>query len=171
MKHMSTRATTVHALATTFREAFAESTSFTMASLSGVDLTAATHDPDVLQFYIIGNNISHSLSPTIHNVAFAHYGLAHHYSIPQTPNIVDDSVLFLIHRPEFGGASVTYPHKLAIQPLLHSLSPAAIAVGAVNTVIVPPSHKAACSRVKTRTGSASSGASLVTDLDMRHNRR
>jgi shikimate-5-dehydrogenase len=86
-------------------------------------------------FYIFGHNISHSLSPTIHNAAFAELGLPHYYSIYQTPSI-DDSVAELIKRPDFGGASVTFPHKLQVQPLLQSLSPSAQALGAVNTIVV-----------------------------------
>ncbi|KIW48940.1 shikimate-5-dehydrogenase [Exophiala oligosperma] len=86
-------------------------------------------------FFIFGNNISHSLSPTIHNTAFAELGLPHHYSIHQTPQI-DDTVRDLVQKPQFGGASVTFPHKLNIQPLLDSVSEASTRIGAVNTVIV-----------------------------------
>lgn len=87
------------------------------------------------KFYIIGNNISHSLSPTIHNAAFEKYDLPYHYSIFQTPS-VDESVRHLIHQQDFGGASVTFPHKLAIGSLLASETEAARLIGAVNTVIV-----------------------------------
>jgi len=87
------------------------------------------------QFFIFGNNISHSLSPTIHNTGFAELGLPHQYSIYQTPQI-DDNVRQIIQHPEFGGASVTYPHKLNVQPLLDSISEPATALGAVNTIIV-----------------------------------
>ena len=86
-------------------------------------------------FYIYGNNISHSLSPTIHNTAFAELGLPHHYSIHETLRI-DDTVRDLMQKPQFGGASVTFPHKLNIQPLLDSVSDASTKLGAVNTIIV-----------------------------------
>lgn len=87
------------------------------------------------QFVILGNDILHSLSPTIHNAAFAELGLPHHYSIHQTPQI-DESVRKLLQNPEFGGASVTYPHKLSIRPMLDSISESAMKLGAVNTIIV-----------------------------------
>lgn len=86
-------------------------------------------------FYIFGNNISHSLSPTIHNTAFAELGLPHHYSIYETPEINND-VVELMTSPNFGGASVTFPHKLQVQPHLQSLSASAQALGAVNTIVV-----------------------------------
>jgi pentafunctional AROM polypeptide len=89
-------------------------------------------------FYIIGNNISHSLSPAIHNAAFAELGLPHNYSIHQTPQI-DDSIQEMLCDEHFGGASVTYPHKLNIQPLLDSVSVSAMKIGAVNTVVVEDS--------------------------------
>ncbi|KAL6248621.1 hypothetical protein RBB50_004876 [Rhinocladiella similis] len=91
-------------------------------------------------FYIFGNNISHSLSPTIHNTAFAELGLPHHYSIHETP-CIDDTVRDLMQSPQFGGASVTFPHKLNIQPLLDSVSDASTRLGAVNTVIVESDAK------------------------------
>ncbi|EXJ78919.1 hypothetical protein A1O3_08419 [Capronia epimyces CBS 606.96] len=85
-------------------------------------------------FYIFGNNISHSLSPTIHNAAFAELGLPYHYSIHETPEM-DDSVREILLRPDFGGASVTYPHKRNIPHLLDSISEPATKLGAINTVI------------------------------------
>lgn len=87
------------------------------------------------RFFIVGYNISHSLSPTIHNTGFSELGLPHHYSIFETPEI-NSSVRQLLCQPDFGGASVTYPHKLQVHPLLDELSESAKALGAVNTVVV-----------------------------------
>lgn len=88
-----------------------------------------------MNFFIFGNNISHSLSPTIHNAAFAEIGLPYHYSIFQTPQM-DGQVEEILQRPDFGGASVTFPHKLNIQSMLDSMSSSATKLGAVNTVVV-----------------------------------
>jgi shikimate-5-dehydrogenase len=87
------------------------------------------------KFHIFGHNISHSLSPTLHNAGFRELGLPHHYSIHQTES-VDATVAALINCEGFGGASVTFPHKLQVGKLLDSLSPVASKVGAVNTVVV-----------------------------------
>lgn len=86
-------------------------------------------------FFIFGHNISHSLSPTLHNSGFKSLGLPHHYQIHESEQ-VDHSVEAIINRLEFGGASVTFPHKLQIGRFLHTVSPIAEKVGAVNTVIV-----------------------------------
>ncbi|KAF5539397.1 shikimate-5-dehydrogenase [Fusarium mexicanum] len=90
---------------------------------------------DQKQFYIFGHNISHSLSPTLHNAGFKALNLPHHYQIHESEN-VDESVESIIHRPNFGGASVTFPHKLQIGKLLDSVSPRGESIGAINTVVV-----------------------------------
>ncbi|KAF5253998.1 hypothetical protein FANTH_1180 [Fusarium anthophilum] len=90
---------------------------------------------DQKQFYIFGHNISHSLSPTLHNAGFKALNLPHHYQIHESEN-VDESVESIIHRPDFGGASVTFPHKLQIGKLLDSVSPRGENIGAINTVVV-----------------------------------
>ncbi|KZO90626.1 putative ARO1-Pentafunctional AROM polypeptide [Calocera viscosa TUFC12733] len=86
------------------------------------------------RFYLFGTPISHSMSPTIHNTAFSALGLPHRYVLMETES-VDDTVRTAIMAPDFGGASVTIPHKLAIIPLLDRLSEEAQAIGAVNTII------------------------------------
>lgn len=86
-------------------------------------------------FYIFGNNIAHSLSPQLHNSGFAKIQYPGNYTIHETVN-VDDSVERLLRQPNFGGASVTFPHKLQIGKLVDTITPRAIEVGAVNTVVV-----------------------------------
>ncbi|TKA42732.1 hypothetical protein B0A49_12677, partial [Cryomyces minteri] len=56
-----------------------------------------------LQYYIFGQGISFSMSPTIHNAGFAYYKLPHHYSIQQSPST--ETFAPLIAAPDFGGAS------------------------------------------------------------------
>lgn len=85
------------------------------------------------KFYIFGHNISHSLSPTIHNAGFKHTGFDAYYTIHESPE-VDSSVAAILSRPDFGGASVTFPHKLQVAGLLDSVSSAAEKIGAINTI-------------------------------------
>ncbi|GME30466.1 Shikimate-5-dehydrogenase [Neofusicoccum parvum] len=86
------------------------------------------------EFYIFGRNISHSLSPALHNAGFRELGLPYRYSIHESEE-VDQTVEELINAPSFGGASVTFPHKLQVGRLLSSLSPSAQRIGAVNTIV------------------------------------
>ncbi|TDL20533.1 Pentafunctional AroM protein [Rickenella mellea] len=90
------------------------------------------------RFFLLGTPISSSPSPTLHNTGFEVLGLPHKYGLFETKE-VDDSIKNLLGSPDFGGASVTIPHKLAIIPLLDDLTPHAKIIGAVNTVI--PLHQ------------------------------
>ncbi|KAF8625672.1 hypothetical protein AX15_005251 [Amanita polypyramis BW_CC] len=87
-----------------------------------------------LRFFLFGNPIKHSMSPTLHNSAFEILGLPHKYEAFETESI-NDELKALIASPDFGGASVTIPYKVEIIPLLDELTPAAKAMGAVNTII------------------------------------
>jgi pentafunctional AROM polypeptide len=86
------------------------------------------------QFFLLGNPIKHSMSPTLHNTGFELLGLPHHYQIFETET-VNDEIKALLVAPNFGGASVTIPYKLEIIPLLDELTPAAKTMGAVNTIV------------------------------------
>ncbi|CAI6299694.1 unnamed protein product [Periconia digitata] len=90
------------------------------------------------QFYIFGNNISHSLSPQLHNSGFAKIRYPGHYQIHETKD-VDETVEKMMRQPNFGGASVTFPHKLRIGKFVDTITPRAISVGAVNTIVVKES--------------------------------
>ncbi|SCV70708.1 BQ2448_3470 [Microbotryum intermedium] len=89
---------------------------------------------DAKKFYLFGTPIAHSKSPLIHNTSFETLGLPYRYGLHETTE-VDDSVRKIIRAPDFGGASVTIPHKLEIMPLLDEVSDHAKLIGAVNTII------------------------------------
>ncbi|KAJ7100621.1 Shikimate dehydrogenase [Mycena belliarum] len=86
------------------------------------------------RFVLFGNPISRSMSPTLHNTGFEVLGLPHFYVLQETTE-VGQEIKATITAPDFGGASVTIPFKLDVIPLLDKLSPAAEAIGAVNTII------------------------------------
>jgi 3-dehydroquinate dehydratase/shikimate dehydrogenase len=81
---------------------------------------------------IIGNPLGHSLSPLIHNKAFAMEGLD--FGFVKCP--VRDVKDFFENARALGieGFSVTIPHKSAVLPFLNRLTPEAAEIGAVNTV-------------------------------------
>jgi|YelNatPaOPRAMG01_1025707.scaffolds.fasta_scaffold24012_2 shikimate dehydrogenase len=83
---------------------------------------------------VIGYPISHSLSPQMHNAAFAHLGLNYIYVAwevaPQNLKLAMDGVRGL----GIVGVNVTIPHKEKVGEFLDSLSEEAEKVGAVNTV-------------------------------------
>ncbi len=88
---------------------------------------------DPLNFYIFGKPISASRSPALHNTLYAKTGLPHLYQRFETD--VAEDVKSIIHSKDFGGASVTIPHKIRVIPLLDELSDAAKTIGAVNTIV------------------------------------
>ena len=84
---------------------------------------------------IVGDPVSHSLSPALHNAAFAHLGLNLAY-VP-LPVLASQLARAVAGLRAFGflGANVTVPHKTAVVPLLDELRGDAQALQAVNTVV------------------------------------
>ncbi|GLC40828.1 hypothetical protein PLESTF_001042000 [Pleodorina starrii] len=90
--------------------------------------------PETKVYGIIGNPVSHSKSPLIHNTAFQHIGHDGVY----VPLLVDDLARFLEafrDYPDFAGFSVTIPHKEAALRLASEVDPVARQIGAVNTLV------------------------------------
>jgi len=94
------------------------------------------------KFGILGHQISYSVSPAMHNTAFRVTNLPHTYELVDMETVSDivESKDSIWNAPNFGGCSVTIPHKQDIIPYLDELTPAARDIGAVNTVLVqsPP---------------------------------
>lgn len=84
---------------------------------------------------LIGDPITHSLSPQLHNAAFAHMGVAAEYELwPTDAAELADRVASL-RAPDVLGANVTLPHKRAVMPLLDTIDPQAALIGAINTIV------------------------------------
>jgi 3-dehydroquinate dehydratase/shikimate dehydrogenase len=83
---------------------------------------------------VIGDPISHSLSPLLHNTGY----VAARKDAVFLPFFVEDLRDFLEVVPEFGvrGFSVTLPHKERMLRYLDDCDPLAQQIGAVNTVTV-----------------------------------
>jgi shikimate dehydrogenase len=85
---------------------------------------------------VIGHPITHTLSPKMHNAAFAASGLDYVYvALDVLPEDLPAAVSGL-GALGFRGFNVTMPHKEAILPLLNEVDAVARASGAVNTVVV-----------------------------------
>jgi len=82
---------------------------------------------------IIGNPVSHSLSPAMHNAALAASGMDAVY-LP-FPALEIEAAVTGIRGLGVQGVSVTIPHKETVMDLLDSIDPVAGKIGAVNTII------------------------------------
>ncbi len=83
-------------------------------------------------YAIVGNPVSHSLSPAMHNAAFQATGINGAY-VPAPSADIAKTVASL-RELGFGGASVTVPHKEAVMASTDILDPVAEKIGAVNTL-------------------------------------
>lgn len=92
-------------------------------------------------FGLVGQPVSHSLSPRMHNAAFAAAGLNAVY-LPFETSDIKTFIQHLIHPRtreldwNVRGLSVTAPHKFSVLEHLDSIDPAAQAIGAVNTIVI-----------------------------------
>lgn len=87
---------------------------------------------------LLGWPVEDSLSPLIHNVAFAALGLDWAYvPLPVPPGRLPAAVAGL-EAMGFAGANVTMPHKAEAASLAASLTDDAARLGAVNTLVATP---------------------------------
>jgi shikimate dehydrogenase len=90
---------------------------------------------------LLGWPVEHSVSPAMHNAAFAALGLDWQYDLlPVPPSKLEAEIRRLIKEEGYRGFNVTVPHKQAAfrLPRMCEISPAANAIGAVNTLVVQP---------------------------------
>lgn len=85
---------------------------------------------------IIGWPVEHSLSPAVHNAAFAALGLDWVYVPLPVPLGELEPALEGLVALGFSGANVTMPHKTQSAERAHRLSDDARRLGAVNTIVV-----------------------------------
>ncbi len=83
---------------------------------------------------LIGDPVSHSLSPIMHNTALAEMGLNWCYVPLQCSNANLKSILESLRNLDFKGLNVTIPHKKNVTKLCAALSPLAEKLQAVNTL-------------------------------------
>lgn len=86
---------------------------------------------------LIGYPVSHSISPQMHNAAFAELGIDWCYvplPVATDPPGRIGEALFGLRAMGFRGNNVTVPHKQNVIPFMDKVSTAVQAIGAVNTI-------------------------------------
>jgi len=87
---------------------------------------------------VIGSPVHHSLSPALHNAAFAQLGIDWVYVAFTVHEGDVQHALDAMRALDLGGLSVTMPHKEAVARAVDQLDPAAAALRSVNTVVPQP---------------------------------
>ncbi len=93
--------------------------------------------PGVHLVGVIGSPIAHSLSPLLHNAAFAALGLEdtwHSRAFEVAPGQAA-AALAAMRRADISGLSVTMPHKADVASLVDECSEVARRLGAVNCIV------------------------------------
>ncbi len=88
---------------------------------------------DTVLFAVLGDPVSHSLSPVMHNHALSHVGYNGVYLAFRTENI--GNAVSGMKSLNIKGASITIPHKISVLAFLDELDDTAEKIGAVNTVV------------------------------------
>lgn len=98
-------------------------------------------DQDTMICGLVGLPVMHSVSPHMHNAAFAATGVNGVY-LPLEVKDIDAFVKRMVHPAtrdidwNLRGLSVTAPHKSSVMPLLDWVDAEAQDIGAVNTVVI-----------------------------------
>jgi shikimate dehydrogenase len=90
-------------------------------------------DAQTSLYAVFGNPVGHSLSPTMHNKAFAETGFNGAYLAFKVIDI--DAATAAVRAIGIRGVSVTIPHKIAVMNSLDEIDDQARRIGAVNTVV------------------------------------
>ena len=109
------------------------------AGLAGVTMDGARADagPAARLVGVIGSPIAHSLSPLLHNAAFAALGLGGAWrslAFEVAPGQAAGA-LAAMRRADISGLSVTMPHKAEVAALVDECTEVALRLGAVNCIV------------------------------------
>jgi shikimate dehydrogenase len=102
-----------------------------------IDGARADAGPETRLVGVIGSPISHSLSPLLHNAAFAALGLGatwHSLAFDVAPGQAAEA-LAAMRRADISGLSVTMPHKADVVALVDQCSEVAQRLNAVNCIV------------------------------------
>jgi shikimate dehydrogenase len=90
-------------------------------------------DPNTRLYGVVGNPLTHTLSPALHNAAFAALGVNALYLAFETRDI--EGALKGLRALGLKGLSVTRPYKSVVIPWLDKVEELTRQIGAVNTIV------------------------------------
>jgi shikimate dehydrogenase len=95
-------------------------------------------DSKTCLYGVIGDPISHSLSPAMHNSAFSHIGYNGAYLAFNVKDVA--AAVSGVRGLDIKGLSVTIPHKIKVMDYLDEIDDDALKIGAVNTIVNKGGH-------------------------------
>lgn len=84
---------------------------------------------------LIGDPVNQSLSPKMHNAAYAASNLNFNMRAEQIQPELLAAAMSNIRAQNISGLAVTMPHKISIMEFLDEVDPIALEIGAINTVV------------------------------------
>ncbi len=94
-----------------------------------------TEEAQGKRVFLFAHPAGHSLSPAMHNAAFAAVGVAATYGALDVPPAALADAVADLRQDGVLGANFSVPHKQEVAKLVDRLTPEAAALGAVNTVV------------------------------------
>ncbi|KAJ9636446.1 hypothetical protein H2204_005279 [Knufia peltigerae] len=91
-----------------------------------------TRLPSTPYAFLLGERISHSLSPHVHHVFWNHMQLRWQFYLLDTPDV--DACFKELQSPNCVGCSITMPHKVTGLRFVDNLTEEARIIGAINTI-------------------------------------
>lgn len=88
----------------------------------------------VKKYALLGEHLSHSCSPLIHNEIFKSYGINASYEKIECSKEELEAIINKLRTGEYQGYNVTIPYKLEVMKYLDEISDEAKAIGSVNTI-------------------------------------
>ncbi len=86
-------------------------------------------------YLLIGNPVSHSVSPLMHSTALKQHGLNAQYHAVAVAMSEITSLAAHFNVPDFLGANITIPHKENFLEIVDEITEVAQEIGAINTII------------------------------------
>ena len=93
------------------------------------------------KYGIIGNPLSHSLSPLLHNFWFKRHNIKANYSLIEIKEDQIEEIVNKIKKEELQGINVTVPYKQAVIPFLDLIINDAKETSSVNTIYLNSEKK------------------------------
>jgi len=86
------------------------------------------------KFVLLGEKLSHSISPQIHGMFFKRANIEGQYDLREVSYSEIPDILNILRNEGYTGANVTIPYKTEIMKYLDEISPTALRIGAINTI-------------------------------------